>query len=1064
MAKIFSLLILTGVVMADSWHSALTHRPRTVLLAEEVEATQARLANPPFSVLWNNDYGSYTGIYTYARKAVEASDNTVSNPRASLDERSRVAKNAAFVYLMNRDASGTAVLDSTTDDNNPWTRDEYLVHAVNYLESLDPTVNGPSGLLDLEDELPLVNNWQHRDRELIYYCQAYDMLLGAGMDQNITIENNLADFANNFITRYSASVYVHKYALQRNNHKIMLGSALGVAAVTLNHHDDAGDWANAAMIIINWVLFSEPAEGFDGINLVDNDGGFAEGPDYAKYSWSTLVPFIMSMRNFNGDWTETYETNIYPGNEYGSANNLALQSPYYDPRYTMIYDYLTTIVMPGGRMPGIEDASLTVYIPEIGILGSAYAWEITSPDSAYSDERFLNAKLGALQADFIAAGNAPGHVDVIMSSPGMVVKPDAGSAVIRTHNADGSAGMYMYLNAKNGLTRQAAAAHDQADVNHFTVGVMDELMVFDAGYPGYDDRYHANKSEHHNTILVNGYGAHPPSGPTYSLTITTIPPSFDFTYSAGDASPVDGFFEDEYHDELYDFVQIYSNYGQAYVQHTDLEEIEGQEVWAYDETDSTNMDLERAVLSVKGAGKDYIVMMDQITSASANEYRWLMHTNSGGNTGGSFAANDHGGVITRGDAQLEVYMATNDGETIAVETGNHYSGHGLDNLEEHTLLTSTKSGSDSYFLTIFMPLYGTDNAPSFEAITGLPAGVTGLIATPGSPGNQSTHDIILAQSGNNELSVNYENTHLIETSANFIVINVSSSGDSDFAVNRIHGSGPGGNLGSTVTIDGVIYNMIYDPDVEMNVDLVVNEFLANSENCCADQSGEQEDFIELYNISDEAIDIGGWFMTDNLEEPLQWRVPDSDGAVTTIEPGGFLTIFADNDVDQGVLHANFTLSTDGEEIGLFAYNGAQVLSLNFEAQLEDTSYGQYPDGSGNWQQMNPTPGSSNIEELTTENLEQLPAVFSLHQNYPNPFNPVTRINYDLPENVQVTIKVYDLLGRNISTLLNKHQEAGYRSIVWDGRDDGGNSVAAGIYLFQIQAGDFIQSKKMVLLK
>ena len=169
------------------------------------------------------------------------------------------------------------------------------------------------------------------------------MLLGAGMDQNTIIEHQLAEFANNFITRYSASIYVYKYALQRNNHKIMLGSALGVAAVTLNHHDDASTWANAAMILINWVLFAEPAEGFDGINLVDNDGGFAEGTDYTKYTWNTLIPFIMSMKNFNGDWTEIYQTNIYPGNEYGSANSLALQSPYYDPRYTDIYDFLSLI-------------------------------------------------------------------------------------------------------------------------------------------------------------------------------------------------------------------------------------------------------------------------------------------------------------------------------------------------------------------------------------------------------------------------------------------------------------------------------------------------------------------------------------------------------------------------------------------------------------------------------------------------------------------------------------------------------------------------------------------------
>ena len=1067
MKRLFSILGIISVLIAEPWHSDITHRPRTVLLANEVEATQNRLSQAPFNFLWYNNYGTYTSIYTYARKTVEVSENTISNPRTYMDERSRVAKNAAFVYLMNRDASGTTVLDSTTDSNNPWTRDEYLVQAVDYLENLDPAVNGPDGLLDLQEELPLVNNWQYRDRELIYYCQAYDMLLGAGMGQNTTIEHQLAEFANNFITRYSASIYVHKYALQRNNHKIMLGSALGVAAVTLNHHEDASTWANAAMILINWVLFAEPVEGFDGINLVDNDGGFAEGTDYTKYTWNTLTPFIMSMKNFNGDWTEIYQTNIYPGNEYGSANNLALQSPYYDPRYTDIYDFLSSIIMPGGRMPAIEDASLTVYIPEMAILGSTYAWNITNPDTNTNmpNERLLNAKLGELRPDYIAAGNAPGHTDVPPIGPGMVVKQDAGSAVFRTQFSTGDAGLYMHLNAKNGLPRRASAAHDQADVNHFTIGVLGELMVFDAGYPGYDNRYHANKAEHHNTILVNGYGAHPPSGPTYNLNITTTPPFFDFTYSVGEASPVDGIFEDEYHGDLYDFVQIYSNYGQAYVQRTDLEEMEGQEVWEYDETDSTNIELERAVLLVKGSGRDYILMMDQISSASYNEYKWLMHTNSGSNTGGSFTEDDNGGIITHDEAQLQVYIASNGGETIATETGHHFTGKGLDNQQDHTLLTATKSGTDSYFLTIIRPLYdNAESAPDFETITNLPAGVTGIIAYP-ALSDQSNHDIILAQSGNNNIGLNYQDVYFIETSANFIVINITDGTDNEaFTINGIHGMGPGGNHGYTVTIDDQIYNIIYDPEAEMDIDLVVNEFLVGSENCCADSSGEFEDFIELYNMSLEAINIGGWFLTDNLDEPLRWRVPDSNEVMTTIAPGGFVTIFADDDTDQGILHANFKLSSSGGDIGLFAYNGALIFTVHFEAQGQDSSYGQFPDGSGSWQHMNPTPGGPNTAELSIIDKGHLPVAFALHQSYPNPFNPITTLRYDLPEDAVVNITIYDMMGRQIKTLVSGQQSPGYKSVQWNATNDAGASVSVGLYLYTIEAGQFRQTKKMILLK
>ena len=102
--------------------------------------------------------------------------------------------------------------------------------------------------------------------------------------------------------------------------------------------------------------------------------------------------------------------------------------------------------------------------------------------------------------------------------------------------------------------------------------------------------------------------------------------------------------------------------------------------------------------------------------------------------------------------------------------------------------------------------------------------------------------------------------------------------------------------------------------------------------------------------------------------------------------------------------------------------------------------------------------------MSSENEALLPQEFALHQNYPNPFNPVTRIRYDLPENSMVNITVYDMLGREVNTLVNKVQDAGFKSIIWDATNDYGKSVSAGIYLYQIKAGDFMRTEKMVLLK
>jgi len=100
--------------------------------------------------------------------------------------------------------------------------------------------------------------------------------------------------------------------------------------------------------------------------------------------------------------------------------------------------------------------------------------------------------------------------------------------------------------------------------------------------------------------------------------------------------------------------------------------------------------------------------------------------------------------------------------------------------------------------------------------------------------------------------------------------------------------------------------------------------------------------------------------------------------------------------------------------------------------------------------------------ITDENT--LPKEFSLSQNFPNPFNPVTTINYDLPEQSHVLINIYDILGREIRTIVKTTQDAGYKSVIWDGTDEFGRSVGTGIYLYQIKAGDFNQTKKMLLLR
>ena len=82
----------------------------------------------------------------------------------------------------------------------------------------------------------------------------------------------------------------------------------------------------------------------------------------------------------------------------------------------------------------------------------------------------------------------------------------------------------------------------------------------------------------------------------------------------------------------------------------------------------------------------------------------------------------------------------------------------------------------------------------------------------------------------------------------------------------------------------------------------------------------------------------------------------------------------------------------------------------------------------------------------------------------SPFNPLTILRYDMPEQAQVTLTIYDLIGREVTQLVNTTQDAGFKSVQWDAKDSYGKPVSAGVYLYQIQIGEFIQTKKMVLLK
>ncbi|MEM7374516.1 MAG: lamin tail domain-containing protein [Bacteroidota bacterium] len=143
--------------------------------------------------------------------------------------------------------------------------------------------------------------------------------------------------------------------------------------------------------------------------------------------------------------------------------------------------------------------------------------------------------------------------------------------------------------------------------------------------------------------------------------------------------------------------------------------------------------------------------------------------------------------------------------------------------------------------------------------------------------------------------------------------------------------------------------------------LIINEFLALNDSCCADPQGDFDDWVELYNSSTEAIDIGGIWMTDTPGDASPYQIPSTNSTTTTIPSGGYLIIWWDDDQMSGPLHISKKLSASGESIVLLEPDGITTIdSYAFGQQTSDVSTGRSAANREQWVTFEtPTPGEAN---------------------------------------------------------------------------------------------------------
>jgi hypothetical protein len=138
-------------------------------------------------------------------------------------------------------------------------------------------------------------------------------------------------------------------------------------------------------------------------------------------------------------------------------------------------------------------------------------------------------------------------------------------------------------------------------------------------------------------------------------------------------------------------------------------------------------------------------------------------------------------------------------------------------------------------------------------------------------------------------------------------------------------------------------------------DVVINEIMPVNTTTIADQNGEFDDWIELYNLSSSIIDISGYYLSDNKTKVTKWHFPPG----TSISGNGYLIIWADDDTTQLGLHSNFKLSSLGEEVVLAQPDRTIIDEIVFPGQVLELSYSRLPNGTGEFIWQIPTFGKTN---------------------------------------------------------------------------------------------------------
>lgn len=189
--------------------------------------------------------------------------------------------------------------------------------------------------------------------------------------------------------------------------------------------------------------------------------------------------------------------------------------------------------------------------------------------------------------------------------------------------------------------------------------------------------------------------------------------------------------------------------------------------------------------------------------------------------------------------------------------------------------------------------------------------------------------------------------------------------------------------------------------------VVINEVMASNTTTIADNAGDFDDWIELYNISNITVDLSGWYITDKADNLTKYDIPSG----TTIDANDYLIIWADEDSSQGPdpVHANFKLSSSGELLILSDQFEVLIDSMSFGQQTTDMGYARVPNGTGNFVIQAPTYAANNDGGTSTNSIK-IPSEFKM---FPNPTGGILNIEIESGILKHTLFEIFDAQGKKV---------------------------------------------------